>query len=44
MACEVETMIAYMAELTDAERLEVMREFCRYCGCDDPTCQCWNDE
>ena len=23
---------------------EVMAGFCRYCGIDNPDCQCWNDE
>ena len=31
-------------ELSDDERMEVMREYCRHCGSDNPRCQCWNDE
>ena len=25
-------------------RMEVFSYFCKYCGSDDPDCQCWNDE
>ena len=32
------------AKLTDDERLEVMGDYCKYCGCDDSGCQCWNDD
>ena len=28
----------------DQKRKEVLGEFCRYCGCKNPMCQCWNDE
>ena len=31
-------------ELSDEERLEVMNDYCKVCGCDNPNCQCWNDE
>ena len=30
--------------LTDEQRMEVFGKFCRSCGCDDPRCQCGNDE
>ena len=30
--------------MTDDQRMEVFGFFCRYCGTDDPRCQCWNDE
>lgn len=33
-----------MDDLTDDERMELFGNYCRYCGCKDPTCQCWNDE
>ena len=36
-----------LASLTDDDRLEAISEFCKECGCDQPTgkcCQCWNDE
>ena len=40
-----EDIIAMMRGLaTDAERREVLREFCHSCGCIYPACQCWNDE
>ena len=26
------------------DRLDILREFCRGCGDDDPRCQCQNDE
>jgi len=32
------------AKLTDGERMEVMSDYCKYCGCDDSGCQCWNDD
>lgn len=30
--------------LTNEQRLELFNLFCLHCGCDDPTCQCSNDE
>jgi hypothetical protein len=30
--------------LSDEERTEVFSYFCQYCGCDNPKCQCWNDD
>lgn len=33
-----------MMNLPDEDRLEIMALFCEGCGCDDPNCQCWNDE
>jgi hypothetical protein len=30
--------------LSDEQRLEVFSHFCKYCGCDNPRCQCWNDD
>ena len=40
-----ESIIAMMRGLaTDAERLEVLIEFCHSCGCVHPDCQCWNGE
>lgn len=30
--------------LTDEERVEIMSDYCRSCGSDNPRCQCWNDE
>lgn len=31
-------------QLTDDQRVELMGNYCRSCGCKDPSCQCWNDE
>lgn len=37
--------VAVMRRLcSDDERQEAMAYFCKYCGCDDPRCRCWNDE
>jgi hypothetical protein len=33
-----------LAAMTDYERIVVFGAYCRYCGCEDPACQCWNDE
>lgn len=33
-----------LAQLTEAERMEVFSRFCTECGAYDPECQCWNDE
>lgn len=30
--------------MDDGERLDIFSEYCRCCGSNDPTCQCWNDE
>jgi hypothetical protein len=30
--------------LSDDDRLEVFSYFCKYCGCDNPACRCWDDE
>jgi hypothetical protein len=30
--------------LTDTEREDLFSEYCKWCGCKDPRCQCWNDE
>jgi len=38
------TLIQDMSALTDEQRMEVIGNFCRYCGCKNPRCQCWNDE
>jgi len=37
-------MIDALKTYTDEERLEIFSEFCDHCGCEDPKCQCWNDE
>jgi hypothetical protein len=33
-----------LSRLSDGERMELFGDFCLYCGCNDPKCQCWNDE
>ena len=30
--------------LTDEERLTLFSFYCKHCGCNNPNCQCWNDE
>ena len=30
-----------LVNLTDEQRMEVFSDYCRYCGCDDPTCRSW---
>lgn len=39
-----QTTKAALDAMTDDERMDLFRLYCRYCGCDDPRCQCWNDE
>lgn len=41
---EIEKLIAQLSKLTEEERMEVFRNFCNFCGSDNPNCQCWNDE
>ena len=38
------TQLTKELQLTDDERLEIMNNYCKYCGCNDSRCQCWNDE
>ena len=33
-----------LINLTDEQRMEVFSDYCRYCGSNDPTCRCWDDE
>ncbi len=42
----VEAVKNMFIQLTDYERLDIMSNYCKHCGCSDPTskCQCWNDE
>lgn len=30
--------------LSDEERMKVFGHFCKFCGCNNPRCHCWNDE
>lgn len=39
-----EAIISEMKKMTDDERLDIITEFCKYCGYLDNSCQCWNDE
>jgi hypothetical protein len=32
------------ASLTDDQRAEIVSDYCKACWCNDPRCQCWNDE
>ena len=36
--------INQLKELSAEQRLEIFGAFCKYCGNEDPGCQCWNDE
>ena len=36
--------IKILNKFTEEERLEVMNQYCKSCGSDNPKCQCWNDE
>jgi len=44
----VASVMELVAVLSNAERelflTEFRNKYCRDCGCDDPRCQCWNDE
>lgn len=31
-------------KMTDEQRLDIMSNYCKYCGCADSDCQCWNDD
>jgi len=32
------------SKLTDDERIDIMSDYCKHCGCNDTGCQCWNDD
>jgi hypothetical protein len=44
----VEGVRIVLPSLSDSERLEVFEQisagYCKHCGCNNPGCQCWNDE
>lgn len=42
--CECHRALEMLRSLDWEGRLHVFGEFCKYCGGDDPSCQCWNDE
>jgi len=33
-----------LSRLSDDERMEALGDYCKYCGGDDPACQCSNDD
>lgn len=45
---EIELMVRLFSGLSQTAREELMNRLaqnhCMHCFCDDPTCQCWNDE
>ena len=42
--CKVSAALESMLAISEAERMEVMGNFCKSCGVDNPSCQCWNNE
>ena len=36
-------ILEFMKELTDEERLEIIKSFCSGCDSVDLSCKCWND-
>ena len=40
----VEALKEIFSHITEEERLEVMQDYCKYCGTDDSDCQCMNDD
>lgn len=40
----VRRIVGDLRTLSDDDRLEVFSHFCKFCGCDNPKCQCWNDD
>lgn len=36
--------LRFMRLLSEDARTDVMSNFCKHCGSDNPSCQCWNDE
>lgn len=41
---EVEFVPAKFEDLTDAQRLEIFKQYCTHCGNKNPQCRCWDDE
>lgn len=39
----IQIIISILMRMTDEDRLKVLNKFCCYCGCDDPSCRCWDD-
>lgn len=40
----VSEVVKLMKKMSDEKRMEVMANFCKHCGTDNPNCQCWNDD
>jgi hypothetical protein len=40
----METIKTLLSLLPEERRHDLFKEYCAYCGCDDPKCNCWNDE
>lgn len=36
--------LTLLRTLEDDQRMAVFYNFCRSCGSENPSCQCWNDE
>lgn len=34
----------FLTRISDEERLSLFGDYCKYCGIDDNTCQCFNDD
>ena len=45
---KVELIQNLLSEMSEEDRVdclfEVGKRFCRYCGGDNPSCYCWNDD
>lgn len=40
----IRAAVEALSEMAEEDRLEIFAHFCKHCGGDDPSCQCWNDE
>jgi hypothetical protein len=44
----VKSLRLMLEKLSWEERLDIFSDvkegYCDHCGCNDPNCQCWNDE
>jgi hypothetical protein len=40
----VSRVVNLLSALSEEQRMKVFGYFCKFCGCDNPRCQCWNDE
>lgn len=41
---QLEKIVSILKRLSSESRMKIFESFCLYCGDDDPSCQCWNDE